>query len=119
MKAARLGVLAGLAAMLPLWVAACGKDEASSETLPPIVTVSTTTTILITTTTVQTYYTVQQGDTLGKIAKAFQVRIADLMALNGIVNQDHIEVGQELQIPTGVVVYSTLPTPPASEPTTT
>jgi LysM repeat protein len=111
--------LAGLAAMLPLWVAACGKDGVSSETLPPIVTVSTTTTIFITTTTVQTYYVVQAGDTLDKIAKAFQVRISDLKALNGIVNADHIEVGQELQIPTGAVVFSSLPTPPSSEPTTT
>ena len=58
--------------------------------------------------------TVRAGDTLGKIAKAFQVRIADLMALNGIPNADDIQAGQELKIPTGVVVVDTLPTPPTT-----
>jgi LysM repeat protein len=83
-------------------------------TLPPIATTTTTTTIYITTTTVKEYYVVKKGDTLGKIAKAFQVRLADLMALNGITNADHIELGQELQIPTGAVVYDSLPTPVTS-----
>jgi LysM repeat protein len=117
-NAARLGVLAGLAALMPLAAAACGSDGASLGTLPPIATTTTTTTILITTTTVKEYYIVKKGDTLGKIAKAFQVRIADLMALNGITNQDHIEIGQELQIPTGAVVYDTLPTLPPETSTT-
>src|SRR4051794_35277463 len=111
---ALLWVLAGVAAVLPPAAGSCGDDSASSATLPPIVTVSTTTTIVITTTTVQLYYTVKRGDTLGKIAKAFQVRIADLMALNGIPNADDIQAGQELQIPTGVVVANTLPTPPTT-----
>jgi LysM repeat protein len=111
---ARLWGLAGVAALLPLAAVSCGDNTASSATLPPIVTVSTTTTIVITTTTVQLYYTVKRGDTLGKIAKAFQVRIADLMALNGIPNADDIQAGQELQIPTGVVVVNSLPTPPTT-----
>jgi len=111
---ARLWGLAGVAAFLPLAAVSCGDDSASSETLPPIVTVSTTTTLFVTTTTVQLYYTVKRGDTLGKIAKAFQVRIADLMALNGIPNADDIQAGQELKIPTGVVVVDTLPTPPTT-----
>ena len=81
-------------------------------------TVSTTTTILITTTTVQKYYIVKRGDTLGKIAKAFQVRLADLQAINGIPNPDDIQAGQELQIPTGAVVYNTLPTPVTTPATT-
>lgn len=118
MKAARLGVLVGLAAMLPVAATACGDDGKASETLPPIQTVSTTTTIYITTTTVQKYYIVKKGDTLGKIAKAFQVRLADIMALNGITNADDIQAGQELQIPTGAVVYDTLP-PIVTEPATT
>ena len=59
----------------------------------------------------QTYYIVKRGDTLGKIAKAFQVRLADSWRLNGITNADDIQAGQELQIPTGAVVYNTLPTP--------
>ena len=81
-------------------------------------TVSTTTTIFITTTTVQKYYIVKRGDTLGKIAKAFQVRLADLQAINGITNPDDIQAGQELQIPTGAVVYNTLPTPVTTPATT-
>ena len=114
MNRARLWGLAVVTALLPLAAASCGDDGVSSGTLPPIVTVSTTTTIVVTTTTVQLYYTVKRGDTLGKIAKAFQVRIADLMALNGIPNADDIQAGQELQIPTGVVVVDTLPTPPTT-----
>ena len=39
------------------------------------------------------------------------MRLADIMALNGITNADDIQAGQELQIPTGAVVYNTLPTP--------
>jgi LysM repeat protein len=108
---ARLWGLVAIATILPIAAGSCGSDGAASETLPPIVTVSTTTTIYITTTTVQRYYIVKRGDTLGKIAKAFQVRLADLQAINGITNPDDIQAGQELQIPTGAVVYNTLPTP--------
>ena len=118
MNAALLGVLAVAAAIAPIGVVACGADTQAEGTLPPIVTVSTTTTIYITTTSVQKYYIVKKGDTLGKIAKAFQVRLADIMAINGITNADDIQAGQELQIPTGAVVYDTLPTP-VTTPTTT
>ncbi len=100
-----------MSTIVPIAAGSCGSDGAASETLPPIVTVSTTTTIFITTTTVQKFYIVKRGDTLGKIAKAFQVRLADLQALNGITNADDIQAGQELKIPTGAVVYNTLPTP--------
>ena len=110
--------LVGVATFLPICAASCGDDGLAVSTLPPIVTVSTTTTILITTTTVQKYYIVKKGDTLGRIAKAFQVRLADIMAINGITNADDIQAGQELQIPTGAVVYNTLPTPDTT-PTTT
>ena len=105
MNGARLGVLAGLAGLLPVAAAACGSDGVAVSTLPPIATTTTTTTIYITTTTVKEYYVVK---------KAFQVRLTDLMALNGITNADHIELGQELQIPTGAVVYDSLPTPVTS-----
>ena len=107
-----------MATILPIAAGSCGSDGAASETLPPIVTVSTTTTIYITTTTVQRYYIVRRGDTLGKIAKAFQVRLADLQAINGITNPDDIQAGQELQIPNGAVVYNTLPTPVTTPATT-
>jgi LysM repeat protein len=115
---ARLWGLVATATIMPIAAGSCGDDGAASATLPPIVTVSTTTTILITTTTVQKYYIVKRGDTLGKIAKAFQVRLADLQAINGITNPDDIQAGQELQIPTGAVVYNTLPTPVTTPGTT-
>ena len=66
----------------------------------------------------QTYYIVKRGDTLFKIAKAFQVRLSDLQSINGITNPDDIQAGQELQIPTGAVVYNTLPTPDTTPVTT-
>jgi LysM repeat protein len=115
---ARFLVVVGASTLLPFAAASCGGDSAASETLPPIVTVSTTTTIFNTTTTVQKFYIIKKGDTLGKIAKAFQVRLADLQALNGIANPDDIQAGQELQIPTGAVVYSSLPTPETTPATT-
>jgi LysM repeat protein len=108
----------GVSVILPITAAACGSDGQSSATLPPIVTTSSTTTIYITTTTVQKFYIVKKGDTLGKIAKAFQVRLADIMAVNGITNADDIQAGQELKIPTGAVVYNTLPTPDTAPVTT-
>ena len=118
MNGARLWGLVATATILPIAAGSCGTDGAASETLPPIVTVSTTTTILITTTTVQKFYIVKRGDTLGKIAKAFQVRLADLQAINGITNPDDIQAGQELKIPSGVQVFTSLPTPDTT-PTTT
>ena len=110
--------MVAVATMLPIAAASCGDDGQSAATLPPIVTSSTTTTILITTTTVQKFYIVKRGDTLFQIAKAFQVRLADLQSLNGIANPDDIQAGQELQIPTGAVVYNTLPTPDTTPVTT-
>ena len=114
----RFGVLVAVATISPIVAASCGDDGQTAATLPPIVTVSTTTTIFITTTTVREFYIVKRGDTLGKIAKAFQVRLADLQAINGITNPDDIQAGQELQIPTGAVVHNTLPTPDTSPSTT-
>jgi len=114
----RFGVVVGVSVIFPIAAASCGSDGQSSATLPPIVTTSSTTTIYITTTTVQKFYIVKKGDTLGKIAKAFQVRLADIMAVNGIANADDIQAGQELKIPTGAVVYNTLPTPDTAPVTT-
>ncbi len=111
-------MLVGAAAVFPIAAASCGDDEQAVSTLPPIVTTSSTTTIYITTTTVQRFYIVKRGDTLGNIARAFQVRITDLMSLNNIPNADDIQAGQELQIPTGAVVYDTLPTPDTTPATT-
>jgi LysM repeat protein len=50
---------------------------------------------------------------------AIQVRVKDLMEINGITNADDIQAGQELQIPTGAVVYDSLPSLPDTSPPTT
>lgn len=44
-------------------------------------------------------YIVQQGDTLGNIARQFNVDLALLIAANKLSNPDRIDVGQELIIP--------------------
>lgn len=108
-KGARLVGVAVAAAVLPLLAAACGDDASSDGTLPPMITTTTTTTLYLTTTTVITYYNVQPGDTLSKIASRFSVTVQDLMAVNGITDPDHIEAGQRLKIPPAVQVVDTLP----------
>ncbi len=55
-----------------------------------------------------TTYLVQAGDTLSAIADKFGVSLSDLMTVNGLTNQDFIQVGQELIIP---VRGAPLPTP--------
>lgn len=44
-------------------------------------------------------YTVQRGDTLGKIASQYGVSVSDLARINNIQNINVIEVGQQLIIP--------------------
>lgn len=44
-------------------------------------------------------YTVQTGDTLGAIAYRFDITVAELMAVNELVDPDRLEVGQVLSIP--------------------
>ena len=44
-------------------------------------------------------YIVQAGDTLAEIAAQFDVRVDDLITLNGIQNPDVLQVGQQLRIP--------------------
>lgn len=44
-------------------------------------------------------YTVQRGDTLGRIAERYGVSVNDLVTLNKIANPNLIEVGQQLIIP--------------------
>ncbi len=49
--------------------------------------------------TTQETYTVQSGDSLGKIALLFSVSIDDLVAANNLADPDHINVGEALDIP--------------------
>ena len=46
-------------------------------------------------------YTVQSGDTLGKIAKRYGTTVEDLVRLNGIQDENVIGVDQVLNIPNG------------------
>lgn len=60
-------------------------------------------------------YVVVQGDTLGRIARAYGVSVQELASLNGIEDPNRISIGQVLVIPemTGVPVEET-DTPTAS-----
>ena len=44
-------------------------------------------------------YTVQPGDVLSTIAERFGVLVEDIVAANGLVDPDVLDVGQELEIP--------------------
>ena len=57
-------------------------------------------------------YTVQSGDTLGKISVEFDVDIPDILLANNMDNPNFLQVGQELIIPVGGIPTAT---PPPSE----
>ena len=61
-------------------------------------------------------YTVQPGDTLSHIAANYNVTVATLAQLNGIVNPDLIRIGQVLAVPAGSAPAPAQP--PAPAPTT-
>ncbi|MGB6219664.1 LysM peptidoglycan-binding domain-containing protein [Haloferula sp.] len=44
-------------------------------------------------------YTVKRGDNLTRIGRRFDVNVAQLMKLNGIVDANRLEIGQVLKIP--------------------
>lgn len=72
----------------------------SKEPIPPETTTTSTVPPTTTTTYVEpVYYTVKSGDTLFNISKRFNLDMLQLMQLNGITNPDHVEVGQNLQLP--------------------
>ncbi len=58
-------------------------------------------------------YVVRPGDSLSRIARLFNTSVDALAQLNGIVNIDRIQVGQELQLPAAdeAVVSENTPTP--------
>jgi len=47
----------------------------------------------------ETTYTVQQGDTLSKIALRLQVSTDDLLSCNTLPNPDKLDIGQQLTVP--------------------
>ena len=64
-------------------------------------------------------YVVEAGDTLGQIAEKFSVSLFDLMTVNGLTNQDFIQVGQELVIPLGGIPSATATFTPVPFPSDT
>lgn len=64
-----------------------------------------------------TFYTVQEGDTLGGIAVKFDVTVADIVAANNISDPNSLSVGQKLLIPPRR--GSSPATASANQPTTT
>lgn len=107
----RRAATAGAFVALAFVFASCGTtDKASQERLPPIrTTVATTTTTSTTIPVGQRFYTVQSGDTLGKIALSFEVPVQAIVDLNGLASADAIQAGQTLEIPSGIVVIAELP----------
>src|SRR5437868_1605884 len=61
-----------------------------------------------------TYYTVQPGDNLYRIALKFNTTMQAIMQLNGLANPNVIYVGQVLKIPGGTAAASGTPVPGAT-----
>ena len=68
-----------------------------------------------TTTGSSTTYAVQQGDTLGSIARRFGTTVQALVALNNLANADNIIVGQVLKLPSGASVQAGATQPAQSQ----
>ncbi len=93
-------------------VAGCGSPDGSAiETLPPIKTTTSTTTTTTTPDSRRKFYEVKSGDTVGDIASSFEVPTAEIVKLNNLTNGgSDIDVGQILEIPTGIILIDELPT---------
>jgi membrane-bound lytic murein transglycosylase D len=73
------------------------------------------------TTTAEGVYVVRRGDSIARIADRLGVDAAELVAVNGIRNQNVIQIGQQLIIPTAtaagaVIVAADVPTPAVPVP---
>ncbi|HMK12907.1 MAG TPA: LysM domain-containing protein [Acidimicrobiales bacterium] len=106
--AAGVGVATALAVALLTACGGGGSDGAAAATTAVITTTSTT--IATTTTATEVTYVIAKGDSLSKIAKKFNMTVAQLITINNIKDADKIEAGQVLII---------VPAPPGAEPTTT
>ena len=106
-KPVAAGARLTLAALSVLLVASCGLDaEESLGQLPPIRTTTTTSTTTTLPDLNRYFYEVKPGDTLFAIAGYFQVPMAEIVALNGLEDADDIQVGQMLEIPSGLVIVT-------------
>jgi LysM repeat protein len=111
-------VLSATVIVVAVLAVSCGDDDGGDEVLPPI---RTTTTITTTSTTVNTsriFYEIKPGETLSQIAESFGVPYQAIVELNGITDPDDIPAGETIEIPTGVVLVTALPTTSTPTPTT-
>ena len=108
------------ALVLATMAAACGDDGggAADEVLPPIRTTTTTTTTSTTISTERKFYEIKSGETLSVIAESFDVPVQAIVELNGLADPNDIQAGQTIEIPTGVVLVSDLPSTTLAPPTT-
>jgi LysM repeat protein len=108
----RLLIIPAVALALVAVVAGCGSSDGSAiETLPPIKTTTSTTTTTTTPDSRRKFYEVKSGDTVGDIASSFEVPTAEIVKLNNLTNGgSDIDVGQILEIPTGIILIDELPT---------
>ena len=105
-KPVAAGARLTLTALSVLVVASCGLDaEESLGQLPPIRTTTTTSTTTTLPDLNRYFYEVKPGDTLFAIAGYFQVPM-EIVALNGLEDADDIQVGQMLEIPSGLVIVT-------------
>ncbi|HWM20973.1 MAG TPA: LysM domain-containing protein [Ilumatobacteraceae bacterium] len=104
-------LLSATALVLVIAVGACGENDgdAAEEILPPIRTTTTTITTSTTISTDRIFYTVKRGEFLSLIAEAFDVPVQEIVELNGLTDANDIQAGQTIEIPTGVVLVSDLP----------
>ena len=98
---------------------ACGGDDGGSAAATTVAVTTTTTTLPTTTTSPEVTYVIQKGDSLSKIAKQFNMTVAQIITINNIEDADHIEAGQVLIIvPATPVIETTTTTAPAAPPST-
>jgi LysM repeat protein len=67
-------------------------------TTPSATATATTTTTTATTTGAGRFYVVQEGDTLGSIAAAYDTTVAELLRLNPDVDPAALRIGQRLRV---------------------
>jgi LysM repeat protein len=105
-------ILSVAALALAIAIGACGDDDgaADDEILPPIRTTTTTATTSTTVSTDRIFYTIKRGETLSAIAEGFDVPVQAIVELNGLADPNDIQAGQTIEIPTGVVLVSEIPT---------
>lgn len=108
----RFALIPTAAALLVLLAVGCGSSDGEAfDQLPPIRTTTSSSTTSTLVDDRRKFYEVQEGDNLAEIARSFQVPASELIRINGLTKDGAvIQIGQILEIPTDVVLLSTLPT---------